>query len=278
MVYFQISKSFAHHFVSKKNSPFLCPICWSPSTTPCTSCTCAAARYAVLKAALVAPVTDGFSPFPMPRMEKNDSKKDTLQGINISHLGKRNIIFKMTFFGGYVSFLEGNTMISNMIILNRQINFLISMAHTVKVMAAQLEYLLELQRLIKMPWIGLTFMNLKVLKFEDEIIRKISLRKTKTYFWYDAHDEIKVPTPIISVSSLRQLPLQWSSLKDERAVSRRPPYHRPTPRQTHLRWIWFHGYFRSSNTKCNAWFELLSWKDFSKLPKLLSNTRSDLGF
>lgn len=54
------------------------------------------------------------------------------------------------------------------------------MAHTVKVMAAQLEYLLGLQRLIKMPWIGFTFMNLKILKFEDEIIRKISLRKTKT--------------------------------------------------------------------------------------------------
>ena len=31
----------------------------------------------------------------------------TLQGINISHLGKRKIIFKMPFFGGYVSFLEG---------------------------------------------------------------------------------------------------------------------------------------------------------------------------
>jgi len=32
----------------------------------------------------------------------------TLQGINISHLGKRKIIFKMPFLGGYVSFLEGN--------------------------------------------------------------------------------------------------------------------------------------------------------------------------
>ena len=32
---------------------------------------------------------------------------DTLQGINISHLGKRKIIFKMQFFGGYVSSLEG---------------------------------------------------------------------------------------------------------------------------------------------------------------------------
>ena len=31
----------------------------------------------------------------------------TLQGINISHLGKRKIIFKMAIFGGYVSFLEG---------------------------------------------------------------------------------------------------------------------------------------------------------------------------
>ena len=27
----------------------------------------------------------------------------TLQGTNISHLGKRNIIFKSAFFGGYVS-------------------------------------------------------------------------------------------------------------------------------------------------------------------------------
>jgi len=31
----------------------------------------------------------------------------TLQGINISHLGKRKIIFKMPFLGGYVSSLEG---------------------------------------------------------------------------------------------------------------------------------------------------------------------------
>ena len=31
----------------------------------------------------------------------------TLQGINISHLGKRNIIFKMPFLGRYVSSLEG---------------------------------------------------------------------------------------------------------------------------------------------------------------------------
>ena len=32
----------------------------------------------------------------------------TLQGTNISHFGKRNIIFKMPFFGEYVSSLEGN--------------------------------------------------------------------------------------------------------------------------------------------------------------------------
>ena len=32
----------------------------------------------------------------------------TLQGINMSHLGKRKIIFKMPFCGGYVSSLEGN--------------------------------------------------------------------------------------------------------------------------------------------------------------------------
>ena len=31
----------------------------------------------------------------------------TLQGINISHLGKRKIIFKMPFLGGYVNSLEG---------------------------------------------------------------------------------------------------------------------------------------------------------------------------
>ena len=35
----------------------------------------------------------------------------TLQGINISHLGKRKIIFKMPFLGGYVSSLEGNLLI-----------------------------------------------------------------------------------------------------------------------------------------------------------------------
>ena len=34
-------------------------------------------------------------------------KTNTLQGTNISHLGKRKIIFKMPFLGGYVSSLEG---------------------------------------------------------------------------------------------------------------------------------------------------------------------------
>ena len=34
-------------------------------------------------------------------------KGNTLQGINISHLGKRKIIFKMLFLMGYVNFLEG---------------------------------------------------------------------------------------------------------------------------------------------------------------------------
>ena len=34
----------------------------------------------------------------------------TFQGINISHLGKRKIIFKMPFLRGYVSFLEGTYM------------------------------------------------------------------------------------------------------------------------------------------------------------------------
>ena len=32
----------------------------------------------------------------------------TLQGTNISHLGKRKIIFKYALSGGYVNFLEGN--------------------------------------------------------------------------------------------------------------------------------------------------------------------------
>ena len=32
----------------------------------------------------------------------------TLQGINISHLEKRKIIFQNAIFGGYVSSLEGN--------------------------------------------------------------------------------------------------------------------------------------------------------------------------
>ena len=32
--------------------------------------------------------------------------ENTLQGINISHLGKKKIIFKMPFFGGYVGSLE----------------------------------------------------------------------------------------------------------------------------------------------------------------------------
>ena len=36
-----------------------------------------------------------------------ECKINTLQEINISHLGKKKIIFKMPFLGGYVSFLEG---------------------------------------------------------------------------------------------------------------------------------------------------------------------------
>jgi len=36
----------------------------------------------------------------------------TLQEINISHLGKRKIIFKYAIFGGYVSFLEGKANIT----------------------------------------------------------------------------------------------------------------------------------------------------------------------
>ena len=41
------------------------------------------------------------------QLEKCRLEKTTLQGINISYLGKRKIIFKMPFFGGYVSSLEG---------------------------------------------------------------------------------------------------------------------------------------------------------------------------
>ena len=37
-----------------------------------------------------------------------DRDPDTLKGINISHLGKRKLIFKTAIFGGYVSSLEGN--------------------------------------------------------------------------------------------------------------------------------------------------------------------------
>ena len=63
---FKFSKSSAHHFVSKKNSPFLCPNLLVTKHHP--NCTCAAARYAVLRAALLAPVKRGlngwFSPFP----------------------------------------------------------------------------------------------------------------------------------------------------------------------------------------------------------------------
>ena len=124
------------------------------------------------------------------------------------------------------------------------------MAYTAKVMAAQLEYHLKLQRLIKMPWIGLTFMNLKILKFENEIMWKLSLKKHHLFgtepmmnFW---------------VHPSNRSHLFDNCLKDERAVLRRPPYHRPTQRQAHLRWIWFHGYFRSVKTQCTVMRDLSS--------------------
>ena len=41
------------------------------------------------------------------KLEETGELLVTFQGINISHLGKRKIIFKMPFFGGYVSSLEG---------------------------------------------------------------------------------------------------------------------------------------------------------------------------
>ena len=45
---------------------------------------------------------------------QNDIKqKNTLQGINISHLGKRKIIFKYALSGGYVSSLEGTSWTQN---------------------------------------------------------------------------------------------------------------------------------------------------------------------
>ena len=44
---------------------------------------------------------EGFDVLPKPC---------TLQGINISHLGKRKLIFKMDFSGGYVSSQEGKTL------------------------------------------------------------------------------------------------------------------------------------------------------------------------
>ena len=43
------------------------------------------------------------------RCELSITREDTLQEINISHLGKRKIIFKYAIFGGYVSFLEGKS-------------------------------------------------------------------------------------------------------------------------------------------------------------------------
>jgi len=50
---------------------------------------------------------------PTPGMTSQSSKERcTHQGINISHLGKRKIIFKMPFLGGYVSFLEGTHLIA----------------------------------------------------------------------------------------------------------------------------------------------------------------------
>jgi len=50
------------------------------------------------------------APLKCSASEKNNmsDRKGTLQGINISHLGKRKIIFKYAILGAYVSFLEGN--------------------------------------------------------------------------------------------------------------------------------------------------------------------------
>ena len=53
----------------------------------------------------------------------------TLQGINISHLGKRKIIFKMPFFGGYVSSLEGNPWITNRHVTRTFLVFKLSEPH-----------------------------------------------------------------------------------------------------------------------------------------------------
>ena len=40
---------------------------------------------------------------------RKQKKNNTLQGTNMSHLGKRKIIFKSAFFGAYVSSHEGRT-------------------------------------------------------------------------------------------------------------------------------------------------------------------------
>ena len=50
----------------------------------------------------------------------------TLQGINISHLGKRKIIFKMPFLGGYVSSLEGTIFFENPTTLKFEIQIFVS--------------------------------------------------------------------------------------------------------------------------------------------------------
>ena len=49
-----------------------------------------------------------FNNPPTAGQESKAKGNITLQGINISHLGKRKIIFKMPFCWGYVSSLEGN--------------------------------------------------------------------------------------------------------------------------------------------------------------------------
>jgi len=52
----------------------------------------------------------GSGKFPTFLLGRSLFAGATLQGTNISHLGKRKIIFKMPFLGGYVSFQEGMCM------------------------------------------------------------------------------------------------------------------------------------------------------------------------
>ena len=111
------------------------------------SCTTKDDDYPSIYRVLTIPVGAGFRPstvlpaglrvflsirsFPSPHRGFNKSSnsarelkgqemwwKVTLQGINIAHLGKRKIIFKIPFFWGYVSSLEGSCYLWMMLMTN----------------------------------------------------------------------------------------------------------------------------------------------------------------